>query len=164
MAKLLFVALTFLSSVSAFAQTPPVNPAQPGAPAAPVLEVSGEVQISEIQSFLKPFVYDREQLRDPFEMQGSSSPLEPGQVYGPFLEMQRHKLSEYSLKGLLWKTDKPVAIFRSPDGVDHRLTIKDYIGENFGYIAMIREREVVVIQTIEEDNRRYSTTKVVFLE
>ena len=42
--------------------------------------------------------------------------------------------------------------------------IKDYIGENFGYVATIREKEVVVIQTIEENEKRYSTTKVVFLE
>ena len=64
---------------------------------------------------------------------------------------------------MLWETDKPIAVFQDPKGIEYRLGIKDYIGENFGYIAMIREKEVIVIQTIEDNNKRYSTTKVVFL-
>jgi len=144
-------------------------PEDPNAQAAPGAdetgeEVSGQERISEIQNFLKPFEYVRDDVRDPFETQGSSNPLQPGQVYGPFLNLQKYRLSQFRLKGLLWGAKNPVAIFRAPDKKDYRLRIKDYIGENFGYIAMIREKEVVVIQTIEENGRRYSTTKVVFLE
>jgi Tfp pilus assembly protein PilP len=128
-----------------------------------VKEDAAEVAVSKIKSFLAPFVYDRDLFRDPFEAQGMSTPLQPGQVYGPFLQLQTFRLADFKLKGLMWKTDKPVAIFESPDGAKHRLSVKDYIGENFGYIATIREKEVVVIQTIEENQKRYSTTKVVFL-
>ncbi len=145
----------------------PVQPAQVGAaPAAagkgqPVVEK--EIEVSAIRSYLAPFVYDMDQLRDPFETQGSSAPLEPGQVYGPFLPVQSHRLSDYKLKGLLWKTDQPIAVFQGPKDKEFRLAVKDYIGENFGYVATIREKEVVVIQTIEENQKRYSTTKVIFL-
>ncbi len=127
-------------------------------------EIKPEEKISKIQVYLKPFIYDRDIFRDPFESQAGQTPLEPGQVYGPFLEIQNFRLSEFRLKGLLWQTETPVAIFEAPNKKTYKLTIKDYIGENFGYIATIREKEVVVIQTIEENDQRYSTTKVVFLE
>lgn len=167
MAKLIVSLLIFFSQQA--------HSQQGGAPAAAapadategkdtVAQESDEKKISDIQKFLAPFEYNREDLRDPFETLGSSTPLRPGQVYGPFLPLQVHPLSQYHLKGLLWGARKPVAIFRGPEGEEYRLSVKDYIGENFGYIATIREKEVVVIQTIEENEKRYSTTKVVFLE
>ena len=85
-------------------------------------------------------------------------------VYGPFLESQDHQLSNFTLKGLIWKTKTPLAIFKGPGDREYRLRVKDYIGENFGYIATIREKEVVVIQTVERGYKRYSMTKVIFLE
>lgn len=138
----------------------PVNQAEQ----APPVEPEPLVEMSKIQTFLRPFVYDRDKFRDPFEAQGAGTPLKVGQVYGPFLEIQTYNLNSFKLNGLMWKTKNPVAIFQAPNGNEYRLRIKDYIGENFGYIASIREKEVVVIQTIEEGNRRYSTAKVVFLE
>lgn len=159
-----------------FGQTPQPSPpspqtspplAQTGTSAVPLVnkvEKKEEIEISQIQSFLSPFIYEKGKFRDPFEAQGGSSPLRPGEVYGPFLELQNYRLSEFELKGLLWKTNRPVAVFKAPNGEEYRLGVKDYIGENFGYIATIREKEVVIIQTIEEKNKRYSTTKVVFLE
>jgi Tfp pilus assembly protein PilP len=162
----IMVSFIILCSFSLWAQTPPIEPINPNDAVAIAAQAkkNAVLEPTEIQSFLAPFYYDRERFRDPFEAQGSGNPLSPGQVYGPFLQMQTYNLSEFQLKGLLWNTDKPVAVFKAPDGKEHRLKVKDYIGENFGYIASIREKEVVVIQTIEEDNKRYSTTKVVFLQ
>ena len=119
--------------------------------------------ISKVQQYFSPFEYDPEKFRDPFEPQVSGDTLSE-RVYGPFLESQNHKLSNFVLKGLIWKTQTPVAIFRGPGDREYRLRIKDYIGENFGYIATIREKEVVVIQTVERGYKRYSMTKVIFLE
>ncbi len=119
-------------------------------------------QISAIQDYIKPMLYKRDQYRDPFEK--PATPFKMGQIYGPFLEAQNHNLDSFKLKGLIWKTRKSKAIFQGPDNKEYRLTIKDYIGENFGYIAAIREKEVVIIQTMEKNNIRYSTTKVVFLK
>ncbi len=166
MDKFLHFLLVLFFVAPAMGQKPPAGtPGQPGAAEANAEpEESGEEKISEIQTFLQPFQYNREEFRDPFETQGSGSPLKPGQVYGPFLPLQTYRLSQFKLKGLMWGMKRPIAIFRDPDGGEHRLRIKDYIGENFGYVAMIREKEVVIIQTIEENQRRYSTTKVVFLE
>ena len=168
---LIFLLLSF--GTLSLGQTPPPAPppvgvvppgGSPEVGAKAPIEESGEEKISDIQQFLKPFEYNREEVRDPFETQGSATPLQPGQVYGPFLPLQTFRLQQFKLKGLIWSNKNPVAIFKAPDGKDYRLRIKDYIGENFGYVASIREKEVVVIQTIEENERRYSTTKVVFLE
>ena len=164
---LLFFLATFTTPVKG--QTPTVP--DPGSPLPTVAETSpgGEVaetlpsQVSKIKTFLAPFEYNGAELRNPFQNQGSIAPLRPGEVYGPFLEEQNYSLSQFRLKGLLWKTDRPMALFEGPKGKQYRLGIKDYIGENFGYIATIREKEVVIIQTIEENQKRYSTTKVVFL-
>lgn len=153
------------SMAEANSPTMPTTPAVPppiGQQTAPKEVPPAEA--SKIQSYLEPFFYDQTKARDPFETQGSASPLTQGQVYGPFLKVQNYKLNSFKLKGLVWNVKKPMALFLAPDGSEFRLGIKDYIGENFGYIAAIREKEVVIIQTIEEDNKRYSTTKVVFLE
>lgn len=149
------------TSVAPFTETsvPTLKEADPGADKVE----DTPTQISKIKTFLAPFVYVGSELRNPFQNQGGAAPLNPGEVYGPFLNVQDFTLSQFKLKGLLWKTDRPMALFEGPKGEQYRLGIKDYIGENFGYIATIREKEVVIIQTIEENQKRYSTTKVVFL-
>lgn len=160
--KIRLFLLLWISSSFVWAQPQPPSSLLP----APKTEelVSPEARISKIQKFLSPFNYDRDRFRDPFEPQTSSAPLKAGEVYGPFLNSQSFRLSDFELKGLVWNTDRPVALFRAPNGKRFRLGVKDFIGENFGYIASIRENEVVVIQTVEEGNQRYSTTKVVFLQ
>ena len=160
--SVLFSILTFFC-LQVLAQEPPANPAEEATAEEGTETNQPQNKISKIQEFLSPFAYDREILRDPFETQSNNAPLKPGQVYGPFLTSQNYRLNDFKLKGMIWQTKNPVAVFRAPDKSEFRLKIKDYIGENFGYIAAIREKEVVVIQTIEENNRRYSTTKVVFL-
>lgn len=122
---LLLLFLTNIVRVQAQVTPPPIGSAPR------VEEVPAEA--SKIQSYLEPFYYDQTKARDPFETQGSASPLTQGQVYGPFLKVQNFKLNTFKLKGLLWKTSKPVALFLAPDGSEYRLGVKDYIGENFGF-------------------------------
>ncbi len=160
--KFLILLFLFLKTLSA--QEPTTPPPTTSANLEALQTTDSKKGISLIQDYLAPFFYDRERFRDPFESQGAAAPLRQGQVYGPFLELQKSRLSDYKLKGLLWNTSNPIAVFADKNGKEFRLGIKDYIGENFGYVASIREKEVVVIQTIEEDDKRYSTTKVIFLE
>ena len=132
---------------------------QPGAKP----EKKEESTISQIRRLLAPFIYNRSGLTDPFETRSAQQGLVAGKIYGPFLKNQNYRLSSFKLVGLLWGIDDPVALFSRNNKVV-RLGLKDYIGENFGYIASIREKEVVIVQTIEENGRRYSSTKVLFLE
>lgn len=126
-------------------------------------EVVPEVEVKSIRSYLAPFSYDSDNLRNPFVHPEFAIPLKPGEVYGPFLPLQLFSLNQLKVNGLFWNTSKPKAIITTPDGKTYDVGLKDYIGENFGYIASIREKEVVVIQTLEEEGQRYTTTKVLFL-
>ena len=119
---------------------------------------------SSVKRYLEPFVYEGMAEKDPFSQIGDQSPLVPGSFYGPFLPLQSYRLESLKVKGLFWNTKKPQALIQDPTGDVHRVGIKDYVGENFGYIASIREKEVVIIQTLEEDGQRYSTTKILFLK
>ena len=77
--------------------------------------------------------------------------------------VQSFKLNQLKVTGLFWNTTKPKAFVVTPKGKTITVGIKDYIGENYGYIASIREKELVVIQTLEEQGQRYTTTKGLFL-
>lgn len=121
------------------------------------------IEVKSIQAYLAPFYYDETNYRNPFLHPELAIPLVPGEVYGPFLPLQSFKLHQLSVNGLFWNTAKPKAIIATPKGKTIAVGIKDYVGENFGYIASIREKEIVVIQTLEEQGQRYTTTKVLFL-
>jgi|GEM_PF-2521866 len=119
--------------------------------------------LENIRAYLKPFVYDSSVLRDPFSPPEIPIPLVKGEMYGPFLPLQSYRIEDLTLKGLIWNVKKPKAIVSAQDGkFTYRVGLKDYIGENFGYVAAIREKELVIVQTIEDDGHRYSTTKVMF--
>ena len=151
------LALLLMFSSSALGQTAAV----PEAEEAVSIE---EMEFSSIQSYLEPFIYRGYDQRDPFRAPEVALPLVPGQVYGPFLPLQKFRLEELKVKGIFWNMKHPKALIFDPSGGTHRVGIKDYIGENFGYIASIREKEVVVIQTLEEEGQRYSTTKILFFK
>ena len=130
----------------------------------PEQEQKESIEVESIQKYIAPFYYDGRMVRDPFSAPEIAIPLKPGRVYGPFLPLQSYRLEDLSLKGIFWNIKTPKAIIRTPKGVSYHVGIKDYVGENFRYVAMIREKEVVIIQTIENQGQRYSTTKVLFLK
>lgn len=132
-----------------------------------VVEVDDEelqpIEVKSIQTYLAPYYYEEDKLRNPFVHPELAIPLKPGATYGPFLPLQQYKLSQLKVNGLFWNTTRPKAIISIPGGKKFDLGIKDYVGENFGYVASIREKEVVIIQTLEEQGQKYTTTKVLFL-
>ena len=164
MAKRILLCL-FIFSHIASAQDNSQQPQQQGQPQGQMQaeEVVPEIEVKSIQSYLAPFTYDADNLRNPFIHPELAIPLKPGEVYGPFLPLQLFSLNQLKVNGLFWNTSRPKAIISTPDGKIYDVGLKDYIGENFGYVASIREKEVVVIQTLEEEGQRYTTTKILFL-
>lgn len=154
MVKLLIL-LILTSSFQAFAQVPEQEMEN--------TEDVDTIEVKSIQSYLSPYFYD-DNLRNPFIHPDLAIPLKPGATYGPFLPLQQYKLSQLKINGLFWNTAKPKAIISDPKGKTFDVAIKDYIGENFGYVASIREKEIVVIQTLEENGQKYTTTKILFLK
>lgn len=165
----------------AFSNEPQVSvgnssPATPGQNAlesqAKAKEESGsQVSPADPENFVRrvtePFRYDGNTERDPFVQPISINPLQPGPYFGPFLELQEIKLDSVKLKGVFLDPTRPIALIQVKIGSAEktfRLQKGDYIGENFGYVAAIREGEVIVVQTLDQGNKKYSTTRTISRE
>lgn len=108
------------------------------------------------------FEYEPRGRRDPFSQTIIGKPLEQlGDTYGPLLPLQRFNLEELRLTGIIWNVSKPKAILKDPSGNIHVVTTNSKIGSRNGYVAAIREGEIVVVETIEQDGRLISTAQVV---
>ncbi len=109
------------------------------------------------------FDYEPRGRRDPFSQTYVSRTQEPEQPdgYGPLLPLQRFKLEDLRLTGILWNVSNPKAILKDPTGNIHVVTLNSKIGTRNGYVAAIREGEIVVVETIEQDGRLISTAQVV---
>lgn len=171
--------LSLILILQIFAQEPPPPPdvleeapvaESPAAPAA--ANTSGASSSlppgrSLVQEYAKPFMYEREGQRDPFVLPEGLNPLVPGPYFGPFLELQEVKLDNVKLKGVFLDPSRPRVLLqvrmRDKDSLV-RLGKNDYIGENFGYIAAIRENEIVIVQTFDQGNKKYSTTRTISIE
>ncbi|MCB0362100.1 MAG: pilus assembly protein PilP [Bdellovibrionales bacterium] len=114
---------------------------------------------SDFQTFLEPFIYDPKNRKDPFKPYVESTPVDQGELQGPLLPLQRFDTSEIRLVGIIWDVAAPKAMFLDPTNTVHIIGKNERIGRNNGYVAMIREGEVVVIEaTRKEDEVIYTTT------
>ncbi|MBY0316481.1 MAG: pilus assembly protein PilP [Bdellovibrionales bacterium] len=173
-----FLPLIFILQI--FAQEPPPPPdaleeaavvESPAAPAAAANSPGASSNLpagrSLVQEYAKPFMYERDGQRDPFVLPEGLNPLVPGPYFGPFLELQEVKLDNVKLKGVFLDPSRPRVLLqvrmRDKDSLV-RLGKNDYIGENFGYIAAIRENEIVIVQTFDQGNKKYSTTRTISIE
>lgn len=146
-------------------QDPQASPTPPGAAAEPSPEGSG-AQFREVPHFFSglfdAFDYEPRGRRDPFSQTIVGRPLEQvGDAYGPLLPLQRFNLEELRLTGIIWNVARPKAILKDPSGNIHVVTLNSKIGSRNGYVAAIREGEIVVVETIEQDGRLVSTAQVV---
>ena len=65
---------------------------------------------------------------------------------------------------MLWDVKEPKALFQDPEAEIHSLGRDDSIGNRNGYIAAIREGEVVVVEAIRKRGDIIYRTKVVRIE
>lgn len=134
-----------------------------------VVEELSNVGTSEIDRLLQPFRYDPQGKRDPFiKPEGEDSPLYGHPVYGPFLSIQEVPLNKVKLRGVFIHPQNSKALFEIPGPGQNpkmiKLGLKDYIGENFGYIAAIRPGKVIIVQTKEQNGEKFSTTRTLSIE
>jgi len=64
----------------------------------------------------------------------------------PGTPLERYELDEIKLVGIMWQIKAPKAMFVDPQGEVHVLAKDDRIGRHHGYVAAIREGEVVIIE------------------
>lgn len=147
----------------------PANAAAPapGAPPAAKLNPSDpNVQaptpsVNIFSGLMDPFDYDSRGRRDPFAQTVADKAVSGGPMHGPLLPLQRFELNQLRVMAILWDVHRPQAMIKDPSGNVYIITPNSKIGPHNGYVATIREGEIVVIETQEQDGRLVSTAQVV---
>jgi len=100
------------------------------------------------------FTYDAAGRRDPFasiqpSRQAGNSDLKPD------LNRNKEPLEEFPLDGLRMvgivdTKGKVFALIKAPDGVVHRVAVKNHMGQNYGEIVSISEAEVGLMELVPD--------------
>ncbi len=116
------------------------------------------------KDFFEDIGYTSVDKRDPFLpylspaqrlSQSPDVPLEP---------LQRFALSQLKLVGIIWDVGVPKALIQDPSGKSHIILENTKMGEQMGYVAAIREGEVIVVeQLLDQEGRKSFQTKVLKL-
>lgn len=117
--------------------------------------------LSIFSGMMDSFDYDPRGRRDPFGQAVPDKPMQQGLVHGPMLPLQRFELNQLRLTAIIWDVHSPKAMLKDPAGAIYVVTPNTKIGPRNGYVATIREGEIVVVETIEQDGRLISTAQVV---
>ncbi len=114
----------------------------------------------ELEVFLEPYIYDAGERRNPFETFEDLT-LEKGVPQSP---LQKYSLSDLKLLGIMWDIKNPKAMFVDPNSTVHVVGRDEGIGLKNGYIAAIREGEVVIVEAERKEAGIVYETKVLRLE
>lgn len=157
-----FLAVLFLcvAAVSAQAQTPE-SPAPADPNSAKALEALTEELF--LQGLMDPFDYDPRGRKDPFAQPVLDRPVAQGASHGPLLPLQRYEVANLKLIGIIWDVKRPRAMISDPNGKVHIVGPNTKIGVRNGYIAVIREGEIVIVDTMEENGRLVSSAQILKL-
>ena len=124
---------------------------------------SGGPGIAQLEGFLEPFIYDMINRRDPFLPYSDFIPVTDGPVR-PTSPAQRFSLDELRLVAVMWDVKEPKAMFLDPKSEVLTLGRDESIGNRNGYIAAIREGEVVVVEAIRQRGDIIYRTRVLRIE
>ena len=90
------------------------------------------------------FNYDPIGKRDPFKPYKSVLNGKDGDQSDPLL---RFELDQLKVVGILWEVSRPRAMIQDPSGQIHVVIKNSKIGRNEGFVATIREGQIVVVET-----------------
>lgn len=116
--------------------------------------------IPQVKAF-EPFLYEAHDRRDPFTplLQSRDEQLAGGPggngLVRPDFNRPREPLEEFTLDslrmvGTIAMQGKTFALVRAPDGVVHRVTSGDHMGQNYGKITAITETEMTMVEIIQD--------------
>lgn len=113
------------------------------------------------------FIYDPTGKRDPFRPHRSAIKVIPKEGSGssesadPLL---KHDLDKLEVIGILWDVKKPRAVVRDPDGNTYSIVKNSKIGRADGFVAAIRDGEIVVIETVYVEGKTTREARVLELK
>lgn len=104
------------------------------------------------------FTFDPTLKRDPFQIIGIKEIIKKIENKGAVEEsvtdpLQKSDLADFSVIGIMWEGVKPKAIVRDKANRNHLVFTGTRIGNRNGYVALIREGQVVVMEYEDEEGR-----------
>jgi len=116
-----------------------------------------------LSDIIEDYNYNARDKRDPF--QPFEHPKGVGGIVGPLWPLQAFDLDQLHLVGIIWDVKSPKAMITDPTGKGYVVRVNERIGRNNGYIARIREGEIVVVESITNLEGKLSyTTKLLKLQ
>jgi type IV pilus assembly protein PilP len=148
--------------------TPPGTPQASASPSpATPAESPASTEVAKpsdlLNGIIEDYTYAPQGKRDPF------APFEGGEVgadaatLGPLFPLQKYDLDQLKLVGIIWEVKKPKAMVVDPTGNSHVVGINDRIGRNNGYVARIRQGEIVIVESYKEKGKTNYQTQVMKL-
>ncbi|WP_413944132.1 pilus assembly protein PilP [Bdellovibrio sp. HCB-162] len=159
--------------------TAPPGSAQQQQPSVPPPPMENEMPVGDGATAQTPppasilpsdgYRYDPTGKRDPFKVfrtvrpkdNGGSDIAKPNEILEP---LQRWEIERLQVVGILWDVRTPRAMIRDPDGAVFTVTKNSKIGRSEGFVAAIREGEVVVVETKYDDGKSVKETRVLELK
>lgn len=106
--------------------------------------------------------YDPATRRDPFKAFRLARPVDP-KTTQQLEPLQKFEVEKLQVIGILWDVRTPRAMIKDPDGSVHTVIKNSKVGRNDGFVAVIREGEVVVVETMYDDGKITKETRVMEL-
>ncbi|KYG67406.1 fimbrial assembly protein [Bdellovibrio bacteriovorus] len=106
--------------------------------------------------------YDPATRRDPFKAFRLARPVDP-RTTQQLEPLQKFEVEKLQVIGILWDVRTPRAMIKDPDGAVHTVIKNSKVGRNDGFVAVIREGEVVVVETMYDDGKVTKETRVMEL-
>jgi len=98
-----------------------------------------------LQGIIEDYTYISEGKRDPFlPLSGIN---DSGTTIGPMFPLQRFDLDQLKLVGIIWDVKNPKAMIMDPNGKSYVVKANERIGRTSGYVARIREGELVIVES-----------------
>lgn len=111
--------------------------------------------IPQIRQF-ETFAYESGDRRDPF-LAPEPEQEQPTIAAGPRPDLNRSRepLEEFPLdalrmQGIIQTTKAMFALVKAPDGVIHRVTLGDHMGQNYGQIKAIEEGQISLAEIVPD--------------
>lgn len=133
------------------------NAIKPQNTPAPTVDVMPDADMPVFQNH-EGYSYDPTGRRDPFKPYGESQSTQapdistPERPSVPVEPLQMYDISQYRLLGIVWEVRDPKAMIMDPTGRTHMIRRQTRIGRNNGFVASIREGEVIVVEPSVGDN------------
>ncbi len=105
----------------------------------------------------KPFIDIAEEKEKP----GKTGSGEMHRETVPLAPLQKFALNELRLTGIIWSSNKKIAVVQTPDGKRHTLRRGTLLGINGGKVATILSDGVVVVEKIKDLSGNVRTERVV---